>query len=68
MWHVERFPWHAAFTAVTIFFIYISFAQPASLHCEEHVYIYISDCLEIVFELLLLPNNTAREILSSVRC
>jgi len=33
------------------------------LCCEEYVYVYvhISDCLEIAYELLLLANNTASE-------
>ena len=35
-WHMERFPWHAAFTVVPIFFI--SVATPASPYCAEHVY------------------------------
>jgi len=48
----ERFPWHAAFTAFPVLF---SFAQPLC------VFIRISDCIEIVYELLLLPNNTASE-------
>ena len=42
-------------------FFFISLAQPASLYCEQYVYIYISDCIDIVYELLLLPNNTASE-------
>ena len=39
--------------------VFISYARPASLrvYCEEHV--YISDCLETVYVLPLLPNNTA---------
>jgi hypothetical protein len=61
-WQAVRFPWHTALTAVPIvFFIYL--AQPASLYCEQYVYIYIyiSDCIDIVYELPLLPNNTASE-------
>ena len=48
---------------------FISFAQPTSLDCEEYVdiyiyiYIHISDCVQTVYELLLLPNNTASETL-----
>ena len=40
---------------------FISFARPASLYYEEYVDIYthISDCVETVYELPLLPNNTA---------
>ena len=32
-----------------------------SLYCEEYVYvqIHISDCVQTVYELPLLPNNTA---------
>jgi hypothetical protein len=58
LWQAERFPWHAAFTALPIF---IFFARPASLYCEEHVYTHISDCVRTVYELVLLPNNTASE-------
>ena len=39
LWHAERFPWHATFTVVSK--CCISFALPASLCCEECVYIYI---------------------------
>ena len=38
-WHAERFPWHAVFNAVPNFFI--SFARPASLYCDEYVYIFM---------------------------
>ena len=38
---------------------FIPFARPASRCCEEYVYIYISDSVETVYELPLLPNNTA---------
>jgi hypothetical protein len=45
-------------------FFFISFARPATLSCEEYVYIlYISDCVEIVYELPLLPNKAASETL-----
>jgi len=49
--HAERFPWHATFTAVPIF---IAFVRSASLYCEVHVYMYLSDCLETVYELLYM--------------
>jgi hypothetical protein len=41
--------------------MFISFARPVSLYCEEYVYvhIYISDCVQTVNELPLLPNRTA---------
>jgi hypothetical protein len=63
---VERFSRHAAFTAVPFL---ISFALPTSLHYKEcvcvYIYIYmythISDCVQTVYELLLLPNYTASE-------
>ena len=41
--------------------LFISFAQSASLYCEQYVYINISDCIQNVYELPLLPNNTATE-------
>jgi len=44
------------------FFIFI-FYVIASLYCEGYVYIHIPDCIEIVFELMLLPNNTMGETL-----
>ena len=60
-WQAERNIWHAAFHAVQTYFN--SFARPASLYCEENVYIYthISDCVETVYELPLVPNDTASE-------
>jgi len=48
-WHTERFPWHMTFTAVP-FLCLMSFSR------------HISDCVETVYELPLLPpNNTANE-------
>jgi len=35
----QKFPWQAAFTAVPIF-LFIYFARPASLYCEEYIYTY----------------------------
>ena len=63
---MTRTPWHAAFTAVPI--LYISFAQLTSLYCEEQVYIYIhiSDCVQTVHELPLLPNNTAVKLFTQI--
>ena len=57
LWHTERFPWHAAFTAVPI--VFISFARPAPPYSEEHVCTYTHICVQTVYELPLLPNNTA---------
>jgi hypothetical protein len=37
--HTGRFSWQAAFTTVRILFIL--FVRPASLYCEEFVYIYV---------------------------
>ena len=47
------------------------FTRSASLYCEEYVYVCVcvyththtSDCVEIVFDLLLLLNNTMSETL-----
>jgi len=49
--HVERFPWHAAFTAVPF--------QPLCIVKNMCLYTHLPDCAEIVYELPLLPNNTA---------
>jgi len=32
---------------------------PTAVYCEEYVCIHISDSKEVVYELPLLPNNTA---------
>ena len=56
-WHARKFPRHSAFTGIPIFFY--SFAREASLCCEEYVYIYISDIIQAVYALPLLPNITA---------
>ena len=53
--------WHPAFSVVPIF--YISFVQPASLYHARYVYIHISDCVQMVYELPLLANKTASETL-----
>jgi hypothetical protein len=43
-------------------FCFIYFVQPASLYCEEYVYIDTSDCVENAYGLPLLPNDTANKI------
>jgi hypothetical protein len=48
--HVERFPWHAAFTAVPDQSLYI-----VKNMC---IYTHLPDYAETVHELPLLPNNT----------
>jgi hypothetical protein len=41
LWHAEIFPWHLPFTAVPIpCLLFIRFAGPASLFCEENVYVH----------------------------
>ena len=53
IWHVDRFPWHTALTVVAISF-YIFF--PTSVYIVKNMYIFTyTDCLEIVYELLMLP-------------
>jgi len=58
--HVEIFPWHTTFTVVPFknFFFY-----PTSVFIVRSVCVYIHafDSVEIVYELPLLPNNTATE-------
>jgi len=59
MWHVDRFPWHATFTAVPIYFYIFC---PTSIYIVKRLCIFTyTDCLEIVYKLLLLPKNTLRE-------
>ena len=58
LWHTERIRWHTAFSAVPI----VLFLSPYQrLHIVQImcVYTHISDCIETVHELPLLPNNTA---------
>jgi len=59
-WRAERFPWHATFTAVPIFYYFLCLSS-VSILWKICVYIHISDCIEIVFELPFLPNNTVSE-------
>ena len=67
----EDFFWHMALASVPFF---ISFYRRTPVYCEEYVHIYrhISDCVETVYELPLLPNDTASEIFlhksGAVRC
>ena len=62
LWHACP-KWQAEFTAVPLCFYLPS--RPASVCCEKCIYIYIhihiSDLIEIVYELPLLPNNSASE-------
>jgi hypothetical protein len=60
IWHVERFPWHAAFTAVPVFLFRFPNQHLYSVK-NVYIYIHISICVVIVYELPLLPNNTANE-------
>ena len=56
LWHVERFTWHAAFTAFpNLFFC------PTSIPILWRIctYIHTSECVQTVCELPLLPNNSA---------
>jgi len=47
-WLAGRFPWHAALSAVPIFFFfYISFARPAPSYCEKYVCMCMYVCIYI---------------------
>jgi hypothetical protein len=59
--HAERFPWHVASTAVPISFLFILSNQPLSIVKNACNYTHTSDCVQTVYELPLLPNNTANE-------
>jgi len=54
-----KFPWHAAFTALPNFFFLCPTSIPVLWRACVHT--HISDWSEIVYELPLLPNNTASE-------
>jgi len=68
LWHACP-KWHETFTPVQNFYL----PCPISIsvlwriyvcmyvYIYIHIYIYISDCIESVYELPLLPNNTASE-------
>jgi hypothetical protein len=64
LWHVERFRWHVAFTAVPVFYVFcptsISILWRIWMYIDTHT--HISDCIEIVYELHLVPNNSLSEI------
>jgi hypothetical protein len=53
-------------------FLFVYFARPASINCEENVSIYTSDFVDTVYQLPLLQNNTAvklfTQIGSSAKC
>ena len=53
-----RFPWHVAFTAVSVFFLFL---LPNQCVCAVTMCLYTHICVEIVYELPLLPSNTACE-------
>jgi len=62
-WHTERLPWRTALTAVPIFFLLLLPSQNVYIvKClYACAYKHVSDCVEIVFEILLLPNSTVSE-------
>ena len=61
-WHVEIFPWHAAFTVLRFFLFLLSDQR---LYIVNNMCIYThthtSHCLEIPYALSLLPVSTASE-------
>ena len=56
-WHMEGFPLHTAFTGVPVLYFFCLASVPISWGIC--VYIHISDCAQIVYELPFLPHNTA---------
>jgi hypothetical protein len=63
LWLAERFPWHAAFNDVPISVLFLLPDQRLYIVKDVYIYIYISDCVEFVYELPLLPNSAASETL-----
>jgi hypothetical protein len=70
-WYAGRFRWHTAFTVVPAELFLL---PDQRLHTVKNmcVYIHISDCIETIYELPLLPNNSAVKHsytnLSGVKC
>jgi hypothetical protein len=60
-WHKEKFPWHTIFTAVSSYFLPLLPNQHLYIVKNMHIKIY-RNYTEIVYELLLLPNDNASEI------
>jgi hypothetical protein len=46
-WHAERFPWHATFTAIPIFYFF--YPTSVSILWRICVYTHISDCVQTVY-------------------
>jgi hypothetical protein len=65
LWQLVRFPWNAAFTAVPVSFYFFSLNSVSILW--RICYIHISDSVQTVYELPLLPNNTAVKHFSANR-
>ena len=60
--HADRWPWNATFTAGPGLFYFFCPTRVSKLwRMCVYTYIHISDCLQTVYELPLLPNNTASE-------
>jgi len=60
--HAERFPWHVTSTAVPIsFYLFCPTSVSILLRTFVCIHNHISDWVQTVNELPLLPNNTANE-------
>jgi len=60
-WQHASQKWHLAFTAVPIFFLFLLPTQNPYTVNNTHTHTHISDCKKIVYEVPLLPNNTASQ-------
>ena len=71
IYHAERLPWYAAFTAIAVLFllpdrrVWVVYNMCVCIYIYIYIYIYThtSDCVQTVYELLLLSNNTAVKLL-----
>ena len=52
--------WHAAYTTVPIFVLFLP-NQRLCIVRSKRLHIHISDCIEVIYELQLLPNNTVSD-------
>ena len=58
MWHSGRFPWQVVFISVPVFFYFLC-PTGVSMLWRTRVSVHISHCVQSVYELPLLPSNTA---------
>jgi len=64
-WHEKSLSWHAALNALP--FCLLLYLIRVSMLWRICIYKHTADCVETVYELPLLPNNTARPTYTQIR-